>query len=51
MNTNARSSKDDILTAAVECLDLADRETAELLRQRNALLVVVAILATILTAF
>lgn len=51
MHTTPRSSKDDILTAAAECLDIADRETAELIRQRNALLIVVTILATMLTAF
>lgn len=51
MNVTVKSNKDEIITAAVECIDSAQSEIDELIRQRNALLVVVAILATILTAF
>lgn len=51
MNINEKSTKDEILSSAVECIDSANCEIDELIRQRNALLVVVAILATILTTF
>lgn len=51
MITTQKSTKDEIITAAVECIDSAQSEIDELIRQRNALLIVVAILATILSAF
>ena len=51
MIINQKSTKDEILSSAVECIDSAQSEIDELLRQRNALLIVVAILATMLTAF
>ena len=46
MNINQKSTKDEIITSAIELVEYHETNHLELLRQRNALLVVVAVLAT-----
>jgi hypothetical protein len=47
MNTTARSSKDQIITAATEAIDWHASQAAELRRQRVALLIACVLLAVI----
>lgn len=47
MNITHKSTKDEIITASLELVEYHETAHIELLRQRNALLVVVAILATL----
>ena len=46
MNVTQKSTKDEIITASLELVDYHEAQHLELLKQRNALLVVVAVLAT-----